>query len=338
MTQGVDASIVIPVRNGAATLARCLDALETQRCPETRYEILVVDDGSTDATAAIASRPRVTTIRQEPRGPATARNRGARAAQGNYLLFTDADCVPEPGWIAEMVRPFEDAEVVGVKGAYLNGSPGLWARFAQLEFEERYRLLSKRRSIDMVDTHAAAFRRERFLSMGGFDESFPAANNEDTELSYRLASEGCLLVFAPSARVTHLRHPDSLARYARLKYWRGYWRIAVYRLFPRKAVADSYTPQSLKLQVLAAGLLVASPLGLFVTGDARVSAAALVLWVASALPFTLFAIRRDAVVGLLAPFFLFVRALALGAGTLHALIRPAALRKPAQDARDAGRN
>ena len=79
--------------------------------------------------------------------------------------------------------------------------------------------------------------------MRGFDESFPVANNEDTDLSYRIAAAGHVMVFNPDAVVSHLRHPDSLRRYIRQKFWRGYWRMIVYRRHPGKMVKDTYTPR-----------------------------------------------------------------------------------------------
>ena len=124
------------------------------------------------------------------------------------------------------------------------------ARFAQVEFEERFDMLKRVGTIDMVDTYSAGFRKEIFLKMGGFDTSFPVANNEDTEFSYRMSKLGYRMVFNPDAIVYHLNHPDTIRKYARLKFWRGYWRMVVYKKFPDKMLKDTYTPQTLKLQIL----------------------------------------------------------------------------------------
>ena len=154
-----------------------------------------------------------------------------KEAQGEIILFTDSDCVPSDNWISEMVKPFEDKEVVAVKGAYKTRQKSITARFAQLEFEERFEMLKKAESIDMVDTYSAGYRKDIFLLMGGFDPYFPVANNEDTELSYRMSKLGYKMVFNPDAIVYHLNHPSSIKRYARLKFWRGYWRTVVYKRF-----------------------------------------------------------------------------------------------------------
>src|ERR671923_2788713 len=105
-TGAASISVVIPTRDRPDRLTRCLDALEAQTAIED-IEIVVVDDGSTDATAveAAAARPRVRLIRQRPAGPAAARNTGARAAGGTFLCFTDDDCEPEPKGVERLTAP-----------------------------------------------------------------------------------------------------------------------------------------------------------------------------------------------------------------------------------------
>lgn len=246
-------SIVIPAHNANKTLSDTLIALKHQSISPDDYEVIVVDDGSTDETAALAHRFGANCINQPNRGPAAARNNGVRVAKGDIILFTDADCIPDWDWIRQMTLPFQNERTVGVKGAYRTRQTELAARFAQAEFEDRYDLLKKVAAIDMVDTYSAAFRQEVFITIGLFDESFPVANNEDTELSYRLCAAGYLLEFNPRALVYH-RHPDSFTKYLILKFKRGYWRMVVYRNYPKKAFKDTYTPVTIKLQTLTAAL------------------------------------------------------------------------------------
>lgn len=311
-------SVVVPAYNAGATVRLCLEALLRQSVGTPAYEVLVVDDGSTDDTAEVLKDFPVTVIRQPNRGPAAARNHGARRARGEIILFTDADCVPREDWVAQMAKPFADAGVCAVKGAYRTSQSALVARFAQVEFEERFELLKRADAIDMVDTYSASYRKHLFERMGGFDESFPVANNEDTDLSYKFSAAGLRMVFNPDAVVFHLRHPDTLPRYLRQKFWRGYWRMVVYRRFPGKMVKDSYTPQALKFQVLAlagAGLL--APAGLLFPPALGAAALSLLLFFASTVPFARFAARRDAAVAALSPFLLALRAGAIGLGVLR---------------------
>lgn len=314
-------SVIVPAYNARGTIKQCLEALTGQSYPADSYEVIVVDDGSTDEIKNVVQGYKAQYIRQENQGPAAARNKGVREARGEIILFTDADCVPDANWIREMVKPFGNPEVMAVKGAYQTTQKNIVARFAQAEFEERFEMLKKSESIDMVDTYAAGFRRLIFLKLGGFDTSFPVANNEDTELSYRMSKGNYKMVFNPEAIVHHLNHPDSLIKYARLKFWRGYWRMAVYKRFPGKALKDTYTPQTLKLQIL---FLYLSLLILPLTGIWPHLRSLLFLSVGVlgllTLPFVTFTIKRDSVVGVLAPFLLLIRAASLGAGIVWGVI------------------
>jgi glycosyltransferase involved in cell wall biosynthesis len=313
-------SVVIPAFNSEKTLGACLAALQNQTVPADSVEIIVIDDGSTDNTPKIAREHNVRYVFQANRGPAAARNHGARLATGEFLLFTDADCEPLPDWIEQMIKPFDDPEIVAVKGAYLTRQTHLAPRFAQQEFEDRYDLLETAKSIDMVDTYSAAFRRTVFNEMNGFDESFPKANNEDTELSYRLVDAGHKLAFNRQALVYHT-HPDTLRKYLRIKFTRGYWRIVVYRRFPGKAVRDSYTPAVIKIQtLLAAASFAAIPVGMVFPW---LFFAPFALWIAilaTAVPFARKAYCRDPGVALAAPFIVLLRALVFAAGSLLGLV------------------
>ena len=111
-------SVIVPAYNAGKTIGDCLGALTRQSLVPAVYEIIVVDDGSKDGTAEIVKTFSVRYLRQANRGPATARNHGAREARGEIILFTDSDCVPSADWIAEMTKPFGDPDVVAVKGAY----------------------------------------------------------------------------------------------------------------------------------------------------------------------------------------------------------------------------
>jgi GT2 family glycosyltransferase len=232
-TSNFRCSIIVPVYNGRAIIERCLDAIATQSLPQGEVEVIVVDDGSTDDTAdrveAWAQRhpnTHLTLARQKNAGPAAARNHGARLAHAPLLLFTDADCAPDPDWAVSLIGAFADdnAElgVVGAKGAYLTDQRDLVPRFVQAEYEDRYDRMIGQERIDFIDTYAAAYRRDIFLENGGFDATFTTASVEDQEFSFRLAQKGYRMVFVPQARVRHI-HDENLAEYARRKYYIGFW-------------------------------------------------------------------------------------------------------------------
>ncbi len=321
------ASIIIPTFNGAARIGHCLDALESQ-IAGTGIEILVVDDGSKDDTAAVAERyPSARVIRQKNAGPAAARNRGAQEARGRILLFTDDDCVPMPDWLDAMLGAFRDPEVVGAKGIYCTRQRSIAARFVQIEYEDKYRLMAGQPSIDFVDTYSAGFVRERFLEMGGYDQSFPVACAEDIELSYRMSARGWKMVFVPGAIVYHT-HPATFSSYLRKKYKFAYWRVLAVRKNPGKGVKDSHTPQIMKLQLLLAPALAASVVfDVMVRPVVPATAVVLGAFLVSTVPFALRALRKDLIVGLLSPVLLAARACAqffgVAAGILGAKARPA---------------
>jgi len=315
-------SVIVPAYNARKTIGQCIEALLSQKYQRENYEVIVIDDGSADGTADAVKAYPVKYMYQRNQGPATARNAGVREAQGEIILFTDSDCVPSDNWIAEMIKPFEDKEVVAVKGGYKTRQKSMVARFAQIEFEERFEMLKKAESIDMVDTYSAGYRKEIFLQMGGFDPYFPVANNEDTELSYRMSKLGYKMVFNPNAVVYHLNHPNTIRRYSRLKFWRGYWRTVVYKRFPEKMIKDTYTPQTLKLQILFLLLFIAAiPFAVVFPKGVYLLIIMAISFCVISLPFIMLATRKDPIIGVFSPFYLFIRAASLGFGMLWGITR-----------------
>ncbi len=319
-------SIIIPTFNGADRIGNCLEELLKQT-PSRDVEILVVNDGSTDNTGdVVAGYKPVRLLSQSNAGPAAARNRGAIRAQGDIILFTDDDCVPKPDWLATMLDPFRDPEVIGVKGEYRTRQKRLAARFVQMEYEDRYRLMGRLPRIDFVDTYSAGFRRDRFLEMNGYDTSFPVACAEDIELSYRMSARGWKMVFVPEAIVYHT-HSATLWQYLRKKYKFAFWRVLAVRRNPGKAIKDSHTPQIMKLQLLFWPALILSVVyDLLAHPAAPTSIVVLAAFLASTLPFAVRTMAKDPVVGLLSPLLLAARAAAqcmgVVAGMFHVWLKP----------------
>ncbi|MBN2309984.1 MAG: glycosyltransferase family 2 protein [Candidatus Hydrogenedentes bacterium] len=208
-------SIIIPAYNAAAFLARLLESLRAQTRPP--LEIIVVDDASTDDTAALAGEFGVRYERLgENRGPAAARNRGAELAQGEWLVFADADTVFQPDTLEVVDAVLESVEMDALVGTYA-GRPandgfaplykGLW-ELATIEMR------LARRGVDAVPITTWAprpgvVRRAAFESIGGFDTGFRGADLEDMDLGYRLAAAGYRIYFSPRVRIAH-HYPDSL--------------------------------------------------------------------------------------------------------------------------------
>ena len=252
----ITCSLIIPAYNSEKTIILCLDTAVNQSISKNTYEIIVVDDGSTDNTAKIVSRyDAVRLIRQKNQGPATARNRGAQEAQGEILIFTDSDCEIGAVFIKNILSQFDkNPQIVGVQGGYKTKQKEFIAQFGQVEIETRYAKMEQSRYIDFIGTYAAAYRADVFQKYGGFDTSFPTACGEDAEFSYRLSEDGCKLFFSRQAFVYH-QHPSTLKQYLRVKFYRGFWHVRLYRKHFAKIFKDSYTPDSLKIEILISPFL-----------------------------------------------------------------------------------
>jgi glycosyltransferase involved in cell wall biosynthesis len=242
------ASVIIPAYNASNTIQHCLRALEKQTAKPN--EILVVNDGSTDNTAEIVGKFKKAKIinLKKNTGPAKARNFGAKEAKNEIIIFLDSDCIPVSNWLEEMLIPFTDKQVVGVQGAYKTRQRSLVAQFEQLDIEYRYEKMKKSKKLDWIGSYSAAYDRKTFLKEKGFDETFTKASGEDADFSYHLSEKGKKLFFNPKAIVYHT-HPETMAHYLKVKFYRAYWRVRMYLKHPKKAVKDSYTPKGVKYNV-----------------------------------------------------------------------------------------
>jgi len=307
-------SVVIPAYNASRTIGKCITALWRQTYPHELFEIIVVDDGSSDNTAGIARSMGAKVLAQPNQGAAVARNLGAREARGEIVLFTDSDCEPQEDWIERMVRPFMDPEIVGVKGFYKTRQREAIARFAQIEYDVKCEMLKKDRYIDFVDTYSAAYRRDIFLRVGGFDAIYTTASGEDSELSYKLALMGYKMVAAPDAFVFH-EHPDTLLRYLKKKYRNAYWRVVTWKKYPSKMIKDSHTPNSYKLEIMVSPLLLLTAFVSFIWRSFLwTTALLLVIFLLNEATFLKAVARADSELLPLAPLYLYLRGLAVAAG------------------------
>jgi cellulose synthase/poly-beta-1,6-N-acetylglucosamine synthase-like glycosyltransferase len=305
-------SVVIAAFNEEQTLGRCLDSLLAQTAPRDSYEIIVVDDGSTDKTRQIAESRGVKVVSQANRGPSAARNLGAHHACGDVLLFIDADSAPDARCVEAMTAAFTDPDLAGASGEKKTHQKNLWARLVQIEYDYKYDRLAKHSSIDFVDSSTAGYRRDIFLSNGGFDSNLKEA--EDVELSFRLAERGYRLKLLPEA-ITYHTHPESLRLYLKRKFQYARGRAIVYRRYPRKAASDQRTPQTQKLQMLIAFASIPVALTAIVWDVWRWGIALLALmFIVTTLDFVGYCWQRDRDVALAVPLTFWLSAFASGAG------------------------
>jgi glycosyltransferase involved in cell wall biosynthesis len=220
-------SVVMPGYNVERTVGENLETLLKQaKGFRERVEIIFVDDGSKDNTIGVVKKFGVRVIKQKHAGPAVARNKGIRAANGRIVIFLDADCKVSKNWLKEITKPFEDERVAGVGVKYETWNKYSWvARFVGYEIEQRHKKMVG--DVDFLASYSSAFRKDILVKLGGFDTSFAIASAEDNDLSYRIKSLGYRLIFLKKTFVYH-KHPESLINYFRKQYNHGKWRIFLY--------------------------------------------------------------------------------------------------------------
>ncbi|MCL5263616.1 MAG: glycosyltransferase family 2 protein [Chloroflexi bacterium] len=220
-------SVVVPTYNRAKKLVRCLSTLSEQRFRD--YEIIVVDDGSSDDTPVVVRNFHdVVYIRQNNRGPAAARNLGLAHAHGEVVAFTDDDCVAPLDWLAQLESGYlRHPEVAGVGGHMEPPAEILRSNiFARYEWHSTRNTIGINRQefvggfeCPAGGTNNMSYRRQALIEVGGFDESFPFAAGEDADLKWRICQREHHLLYIP-VRVTHL-HEYTWQSFTRQHVTRG---------------------------------------------------------------------------------------------------------------------
>ena len=209
MTADPRISIIVPVYNGKGLIEECIESLLALDYAARLLQILVVDNASTDGTAAILEQYPVTRLFEARRGSTAARNTAIAQAQGEIVAFTDADCVVAANWAKVIEQIFENADVDAVIGFSEGINKTLHAKFAQRRWEESwFTRVGSNRTLKHpgIDTRNCALRRSVLEAHGGFDADY--AYCADLELSTRLNARKANIVFCPEMRVYH-KNPAS---------------------------------------------------------------------------------------------------------------------------------
>ncbi len=201
-------SVVIPVKDRAEELKRCLASLATLSYPRELLQIIVVDDGSSDDSAEVARQAgaRVVPSGGTGRGPAAARNEGAAAARGDILAFIDSDCTASREWLAELIPAFDDHRTAAV-GGLVDGMctesavDRYEAVMSSLSLGSRERTGSGGDDTFYLPSCNLLVRRLAFRSVDGFDDTMHVG--EDVDLTWRLRDEGWTIAYLPAGRVLH---------------------------------------------------------------------------------------------------------------------------------------
>jgi glycosyltransferase involved in cell wall biosynthesis len=215
-------SVIIPVRNEADKIEQCLKAIFSQSY--SPYEVIVVDGHSTDGTIERAKNFPVKILSEDFGNRAGACQVGIENAQGEYVAFTDADCVPSTEWLGMLLKEFNH-QIVGVGGGLRSVGDSLWEKSINLAFSTflgsaqslQGRFFENSRFVDSISGSNSIYRKEDILRVGGFRTKLAGA--EDLELNQRLLQIGKLL-YTPKALVIH-SHSWTLKEFAKKMYRYG---------------------------------------------------------------------------------------------------------------------
>lgn len=208
-----DLTVVVPTYNRKVLLKNCLLSLLGQTYPGPNYEVIVVDDGSTDGTLNLLSQyqaayPRLKVFPQRHQGVIRARNFGIQKAKGKIIAFTDDDCLPEKDWLKQLVLTFrKNPQAKGIEGKTLTDMKKVTPFTSQI-----------------INTTGGgyqscniAYRKEILKKINGFDQGFFYPHGEDVDLALRVLQHGPI-IFAPKVVVFHPPRPSGLiAELARVK-------------------------------------------------------------------------------------------------------------------------
>jgi GT2 family glycosyltransferase len=194
-----DVSVIIPVRNGARSLPPLLRSLERQSLARDRFEVIVVDNASSDGTAAAAEAHGAVVVSEPIANRSRARNRGAAVASSSLYAFTDADCVAHPDWLTELVRCAPDAPLVaGEVQLRISERPNAIERFERLCRFGQHAWVEQ----GWAATANLLVQAEAFDAVGGFDPTWRHIG-EDVDFCFRARDAGFPLGYCPAAIVDH---------------------------------------------------------------------------------------------------------------------------------------
>lgn len=262
-TAAVSISVIIPTLNEERMIGRCLESLTKVHFARERFEVILVDNGSSDKTLAIAEsfqdRINIRILQKTGVKISGLRNTGARVALGEILAFLDADCLAPGEWL-ERILTLAPADGAGVLGAhYLLPQDSTWVGRTWHVYQEA----PKSGEVSHIPAGDLIMRRQDFLRLGGFDESIQT--NEDYELCERARAAGMKVRAFPEVGVVHLGTAQSLRVFFRKQAWHGTHVVKVFMRDPihshnRKAVFfAAYTLLCLAAVIAGIGWTIAKP-------------------------------------------------------------------------------
>lgn len=229
-------SIIIPVKNGGSFFAKCMKSISNLNYPKRRYKVIIVDGHSTDNTVKIAKKYGAKVYYEDVGNRSGACNVGLKHAKGEYVAFTDADCIVDKNWLKNSLKYFKD-KVVGVGGTNITPKDdSIFAKAVGFIFSTKFltggsahgALLKKPTEITSLPGCNAIYKAN--VLKKGFDEKLITA--EDTEVNYRIKKAGGKLLYAPDVFVYHYRRSTPKS------FWKQIYRYGIGRAQAGKKFKD----------------------------------------------------------------------------------------------------
>jgi glycosyltransferase involved in cell wall biosynthesis len=268
-------SVIIPTHNRKAILERCIQSLLNQSLSRDRYEIIIVDDGSTDGTGdlindRLLNEGNIIYLRQEGKGPAAARNLGIKNAGGEVIFFTGDDIIADRDLLKVHYQEHANSDVKTAILGLIDWHPELkvteFMRYLEKGVQFSYHVLKDGDYVnyDNFVTANVSLKKVLLLDYGIFDEDFRYPAFEDTELALRLNSAGMKLKYVSRAKAYHY-HPVNLKTYSKREYLAGQGAALFYRKHPEQAklLGTRYAKGMVKLLKYIIARILIKPLELF---------------------------------------------------------------------------
>lgn len=208
-------SVIIPTHNTKNALKKTIESLCKQLYPKDKYEVIIVDDGSTDRTKKMVEEHQIKCscdlkyFFQKNNGPSSARNLGISKARGTFIAFIDSDCIASRTWIEEIVKEYDNDRIAGIGGMTkaIPTTSKISQYCAYTKMNEKPKI--DKNGIVYLITGNASFRKDCLRMVQGFDERYTFPGGEDPDLCYRLRRKGYIFQFNRNA-VVHNPHKERL--------------------------------------------------------------------------------------------------------------------------------
>ncbi|MCP4117299.1 MAG: glycosyltransferase [Desulfobacteraceae bacterium] len=211
----MDVSIIIPAFNEEKNISLCLDSIFENNFPRNRFEVIVVDNGSTDRTRDVVSAYDVTLLRDDDKNISGLRNMGALSAKGEVIAFVDADCIVSPSWLSAAEKYFDTPGIVAWGTPPLIPENPTWVQNAWYLVRQKE---NKIQEVDWLESMNLFVRNDLFKEIGGFNESLITA--EDVDFSYRISEFGTIISDS-TIKVYHMGEAATITQFVKKELWRG---------------------------------------------------------------------------------------------------------------------